>query len=416
MKIAANLGTNNNVSSTSLTDYLGGYQYNNNVLQFFPHAEGYVKHTVNPTNNQSEYDYVYNYKDHLGNIRINYTFDPATSSLRILEENNYYPFGLKHQENLQARSIRFLPSTIASNEWIKGVGFFEQPPMAALVPNSGYQYKYNGKEWQDELGLNLYDYGARNYDPALGRWMNIDPLAEKMRRHSPYNYCFNNPLRFTDPDGMAPDDIIVTAKDGTKLFTLDDGKKAITTITATQLYKRGTQWFEPTADNYMPLKSVEKSFSTSDKVKHFSWNDIASFAEEDRSMISYRPGGSGDWKASEDGGDGFLLVDVGGKPYWGDAIGQIPYAVDKFTDDLESTGSVSKARAETIAIGQEYGDGTGEKADNSNSYDNAMIKRAINWAAKRYNVVAGGRFGGDFDLQKTNHSPSNLSKSSDQKQ
>jgi RHS repeat-associated protein len=67
-----------------------------------------------------------------------------------------------------------------------------------------YDYKYNGFEYQDELGLNLYDYGARNYDPAIGRWLSVDPLAEKLPFASPYAYCLNNPVVMVDPDGQYP--------------------------------------------------------------------------------------------------------------------------------------------------------------------------------------------------------------------
>ncbi|SHF74702.1 DUF6443 domain-containing protein [Flavobacterium defluvii] len=166
-------------ANVTTTDYLGGYQYENAALKFFPTAEGYVEPI------SGSYKYVYQYKDHLGNIRLSYD-----KTLVIKEENNYYPFGLKQNGYNNVKSG---------------------------VEN---KYKYNGKELQDELGLNFYDYGARNYDPALGRWMNYDPLAEKSRRFNPYTYALNNPVYFIDPDGMMatpPDDHFDTA--GNFLYT-----------------------------------------------------------------------------------------------------------------------------------------------------------------------------------------------------
>ena len=161
------------------TDYLaGGFQYKFGQLEFFPHAEGFVKWDGGYA------QYYFNYTDHLGNVRVTY-YDDGSGTPVLWEESNYYPFGLKHKGyNEPEQYERYWGNGVVTNQSV----------------NSN-KYKYNGKELQDELGLNMYDYGARNYDAAIGRWMNIDPLAENSRRFSPYTYANNNPIFFIDPDG-----------------------------------------------------------------------------------------------------------------------------------------------------------------------------------------------------------------------
>ncbi|WP_260206548.1 RHS repeat domain-containing protein, partial [Elizabethkingia anophelis] len=171
------------------TDYLDGFQYENGVLQFVPTSEGYYDVVKNK--------YIYNYTDHLGNVRLSYT-KGASGGAEIIEENNYYPFGLKHQ-GYNSNSLA----------------------------NNAYQYKYNGKELQE---TGMYDYDARMYMPELGRWGVVDPLAEKMTRYSPYNYAFNNPIRFIDPDGNAPNDIIFRGTDKKEIRILAKGPDKIINV------------------------------------------------------------------------------------------------------------------------------------------------------------------------------------------
>src|SRR5699024_8453921 len=119
---------------------------------------------------------------------------PQKGENRILEEGHDYTYGLTHEG-------------YSGNHQIFGFDNQTFTLIDVMADETDtYKYKFNGMEWQDEFDVNVYDFGARNYDPALGRWMNIDPLAEMMRRHSPYNYAFNNPVFFMDPDGMAPTD------------------------------------------------------------------------------------------------------------------------------------------------------------------------------------------------------------------
>jgi RHS repeat-associated protein len=111
-----------------------------------------------------------------------------------LEEHHYYPYGLKH-EKYNSDQYVFVPITGTQGY---EVGINPLPATERTV----YQYKYNGKEWQDELGLNVTAMDFRQYDNALGRFHGMDRLAEQMSSITPYHFGFNNPNYWADPSGL----------------------------------------------------------------------------------------------------------------------------------------------------------------------------------------------------------------------
>ncbi|MEP5428739.1 MAG: DUF3238 domain-containing protein, partial [Flavobacteriaceae bacterium] len=169
---------------STVTEYAGNYIYEGNTtstnLQFFNHPEGYVS----PSAVEGQYNYIYQYKDHLGNIRLSYqdangdgdidvTNDPMTTE--IVEENNYYPFGLEH----------------------KGYN--------NVVNGTENNYKtFQGQEINKELGLNWLSFKYRNYDPAIGRFFNVDPLTEDYMDWGPYVFSGNRVIDARELEGLEP--------------------------------------------------------------------------------------------------------------------------------------------------------------------------------------------------------------------
>ncbi|PKV52997.1 RHS repeat-associated protein [Aquimarina sp. MAR_2010_214] len=212
--------------SSMTTEYAGNYVYKNGVLEFFNHPEGYVEKEADG------YKYVYQFKDHLGNIRLSYkdsNKDGKITQSEIVEEKHYYPFGLQH----------------------KGYNF--------AVNGRKHNYGFGGKEEQDGLGLDWHDFGARNYDASLGRWMNIDPLAEQYLSLSPYNYTMNNPIFFVDPDGQEV--IIHFNKTKNRLYIYDDDKwddNLETKAVSAEEYKTS---FEEGEEKYNQILVIHNVFS-----------------------------------------------------------------------------------------------------------------------------------------------------------
>src|SRR5690606_32939717 len=132
--------------------------------------EGYVT-----PDGMGGYDYVYQYKDHLGNIRLSYV-DDGNGGLEIVEENNYYPFGLKHKGYNQGTS--------------------------ALGNDVAQKWSFLGQERQDEFGLNWLTFRYRNYMPDVGRFFGSDPISEEFFSISNYQFAHNSPIWKIELEGL----------------------------------------------------------------------------------------------------------------------------------------------------------------------------------------------------------------------
>ena len=169
-------------------NYCGNVIYNGNSLsRILLDGEGYVIIPKTPI-------YYFFIKDHLGNTRAT-----LQSNGTVKQTNQYYPFGKR---------------------WNDMGETFKQP------------YLYNGKELDEMHDLSWYDYGARMYEPALGRFMTMDPMAEKYYRVSPYVYCLNNPINKVDEEGESPISSFV------KLLAKQSAKNAIRTYARNNIQRR----------------------------------------------------------------------------------------------------------------------------------------------------------------------------------
>lgn len=157
-------------TNTTATEryYAGLFEYGNTkALELIHMDEGVVNYSG------TSYTYEYFLKDHLGNTRV--TFKPEGGSVAITQVADYYPFGMSFGSNTSSLTNKYL---------------------------------YNGKELQDEniggVNLDWYDYGARFYDPQIGRFTTVDPMAPFSPGISPYSYAYNDPINNIDYYGLGP--------------------------------------------------------------------------------------------------------------------------------------------------------------------------------------------------------------------
>ncbi len=333
----------------TVTSYAGNFIYNKNIiganitegLEFFNQPEGYVK----PINNEN-FDYIYQYKDHLGNIRLSYknTGTDTTPVLEIQEENNYYPFGLEHK---------------GYNNVVNGV-------------QNNFK-TYQGQEFHDELGLNMHEFKYRFYDAAIGRFWSVDPLANDYVYNSPYAFSENKLGMGIELEGLEimPFDIIwAVLRSGvqSKMNSAgDSANKALTAINPANTVARAVN-----NPNFDPEK--DRIARTQEFVKHAG--DVAGHVSDAGHLTldiigTAEPTGLVDgvhslWYAAEGDYVSAGLTAAGILPYIGDTFKAGKYLKygDDVADLVKATGKIDGSAKEIVTVLKEGTVGNGIKVAN----------------------------------------------------
>ena len=190
----------------SKTDYVNGIEYKNDVLQRVAHTEGSLSRQ-----DDDKFLQEYVLRDHLGNTRVTFTDtdnDGNVNEKDIKQINHFYAYGLNMEGN-----------------WNGAAG--------------SNKYQYNGKEWNDDFGLGWNHHDWRFLDPAICRFVTIDrlPEEEEQEQLTPYQFAYNNPIRYDDPDGQCPTCIVgglvggLVEFGGQVLTNLSEGKSLEESVT-----------------------------------------------------------------------------------------------------------------------------------------------------------------------------------------
>jgi RHS repeat-associated protein len=246
---------NANGTTNNYRDYIGDAEYKDGQQDIIHFSEGYVQRdaTTDSDPKLRGWVYKYNLKDHLGNTRVTYSdrnCDGIVGTADIEQVNHYYAFGLNME-----------------GPW-NGV-------------DGAFKYQYNGKELNRDFGLEWNDYGARMYDATIARWNGVDPLAEKYKFWSPYNYTKDNPIRFIDPNGM---EVIVFGSDGSQYtYEYKKGAKSGNLVNKEtgEAYKSGSDKFTDGV-----LGSLNKLASGSNRARR-NLDKVANGKAKDGSNLTY---------------------------------------------------------------------------------------------------------------------------------